>query len=232
MSYRNEPHTEPLLEGRKVGRVYGEGDLAVRVLYPVSFAVGAGEVVVISGPSGSGKTTLLSILGLVLSPTEGEVWVGGRCATGLARDELSRIRLSALGFVFQQFNLLGGLSALENVALPLSLAGTAAVAARERARNALERVSLAEHAHKKPRQLSGGQQQRIAIARAIVGEPLVVLCDEPTASLDAASGNQVLDLLRGIVSDQQRGAVIVTHDERVTRIADRVVRVNEGRLES
>ena len=231
MSDRNEPHGGPLLEGRNVGRVYGEAELAVRVLHPVSFAVGAGELVVISGPSGSGKTTLLSILGLVLSPTEGEVWVGGRRATGLARDELSKIRLSTLGFVFQQFNLLSGLSALENVALPLSLAGTAEPA-RERARSALERVGLAQHAHKKPRQLSGGQQQRIAIARAIVGDPLVVLCDEPTASLDAASGDQVLDLLREIVSDQQRAAVIVTHDERVLRIADRVVRVSDGRFDS
>lgn len=227
-----EPHVGPLLEGRNVGRVYGEGDLAVRVLHPVSFAVEAGEVVVISGPSGSGKTTLLSILGLVLSPTEGEVWVGGRRATGLTRDELSRIRLSALGFVFQQFNLLSGLSALENVALPLSLAGTPNAPTRERAQKALERVGLAEHAHKKPRQLSGGQQQRIAIARAVVSNPLVVLCDEPTASLDAASGDQVLDLLRQLVSDQQRAAVIVTHDERVLRIADRVVRVTDGRFDN
>jgi len=225
-------YLEPVLEGRNVGRVYGEGDLAVRVLHPASFAVGAGEVIVISGPSGSGKTTLLSILGLVLSPTEGEVWVGGRRATGLPRDELSKIRLSALGFVFQQFNLLSGLSALENVALPLSLAGATAVSARERAQSALERLGLAAHAHKKPRQLSGGQQQRIAIARAIVGDPLVVLCDEPTASLDAASGDQVLDLLRESVSGEQRGAVIVTHDERVLRIADRVVRVSDGRFDS
>lgn len=232
MAHQARPKVEPLLEGRSVGRVYGEGELAVRVLHPASFAVGPGEVVVISGPSGSGKTTLLSILGLVLSPTEGEVWVGGRRATGLARDELARIRLSTLGFVFQQFNLLSGLSALENVALPLSLMGAAAEPERQRSRRALERVGLAEHAHKKPRQLSGGQQQRVAIARAIVADPLVVLCDEPTASLDAAAGDQILDLLRALVSEQQRAAVIVTHDARVLRIADRVVHVTEGRFES
>ncbi len=222
----------PLLEGRNVGRVYGEGELAARVLHPASFSVDAGEVVVISGPSGSGKTTLLSILGLVLSPTEGEVWIGGRRATGLAPDELAKIRLQSLGFVFQQFNLLAGLSALENAALPLALAGAKAELGRERSLAALARVGLEEHAHKKPRQLSGGQQQRVAIARAIVTDPLVVLCDEPTASLDAASGDQVLDLLRALVSEERRAAVIVTHDERVLRIADRVVRVSDGRFDN
>jgi putative ABC transport system ATP-binding protein len=232
MRQEAESEVGPLLEGRNVGRVYGEGDLAVRVLHPASFAARAGEVVVISGPSGSGKTTLLSILGLVLSPTEGEVWIDGRRATGLTRDELAKIRLSTLGFVFQQFNLLSGLSALENVALPLSLAGAAAEAGRERSLAALERVGLRDHAHKKPRQLSGGQQQRVAIARAIVADPLVVLCDEPTASLDAASGDQVLDLLRALVSEQHRAAVIVTHDERVLRIADRVVHVTDGHFDN
>lgn len=225
-------NVEPLLEGRNVGRVYGEGDLAVRVLHPAHFAVSPGEVVVISGPSGSGKTTLLSILGLVLSPTEGEVWVGGRCATGQSADELAKIRLGTLGFVFQQFNLLAGLSALENVALPLSLADVAPRQAKERAKRALSRVGLSEHAHKKPRQLSGGQQQRVAIARAIVTDPLVLLCDEPTASLDATSGQQVLALLRALTNEKQRAVVIVTHDERVLRIADRVVRVTDGRFES
>lgn len=223
---------EPLLEGRNVGRVYGEGALAVRVLHPAHFAVSPGEVVVISGPSGSGKTTLLSILGLVLSPTEGEVWVGGRCATGQSPDELAQVRLRTLGFVFQQFNLLAGLSALENVALPLSLADVAPRQTEKRAREALSRVGLLEHAEKKPRQLSGGQQQRVAIARAIVTDPLVVLCDEPTASLDAASGQQVLTLLRALANEEQRAVVIVTHDERVLRIADRVVRVADGRLEN
>jgi len=211
--------------------VYGEGELAVRVLHPARFAVSPGEVVVISGPSGSGKTTLLSILGLVLSPTEGEVWVGGIRATGQGPDELAKIRLATLGFVFQQFNLLAGLSALENVALPLSLAGVAAPLLQKRALTALERVGLADHVHKKPRQLSGGQQQRVAIARAIVADPLVVLCDEPTASLDATSGHQVLNLLRTLVSEKRRAVIIVTHDERVLRIADRVVRVTDGRFD-
>jgi putative ABC transport system ATP-binding protein len=220
----------PLLEGRGVGRVYGRAALAARVLHPSDLAVAAGEVVVIAGPSGSGKTTLLSILGLVLSPTEGEVWLDGARVSDLAADELARLRLRALGFVFQQFNLVHGLSAVENVELPLLLEGISRRERRARARAALALVGLEDRAASKPRELSGGQQQRVAIARAVVTEPRVVLCDEPTASLDAESGRVVLDLLRGLVSGGDRAVVVVTHDERVLRIADRVVHVSEGRV--
>ena len=211
-----------------MGRVFGTGELAARVLAPSDVAIRPGEVVVIVGPSGSGKTTLLSILGLVLSPTEGEVWLRGERVSGLDRDHLANVRLRRMGFVFQQFNLLQGLSAVENVELPLVLAGTPRTERRARALEALERVGLADRAGHAPRQLSGGQQQRVAIARAVVGSPDVVLCDEPTASLDGASGRLVLTLLRQLVADADRAVVVVTHDERVVRIADRVLEVADG----
>lgn len=220
-----------LLVGRGIGRIYGAGELAVRVLQPSDISVRSGEVVVIVGPSGSGKTTLLSILGLVLSPSEGEVWLGPTRVSGLERDELARVRLRAMGFVFQQFNLMQGLTALENVELPLVLGGTARKQQRERALWALDQVGLADRAQHKPRQLSGGQQQRVAIARAVVTNPSVVLCDEPTASLDGTSGALVLDLLRKSVTGAERAVVVVTHDERVLRIADRVIEVKDGRVE-
>jgi putative ABC transport system ATP-binding protein len=219
-----------LLEGRGLGRVYGAGELAVRVLQPCDLSVRSGEVVVIVGPSGSGKTTLLSILGLVLSPTEGEVWLGSTRVSGLQRDALARIRLRSMGFVFQQFNLMQALTALENVELPLLLGDMARHERRDRALAALDQVGLAERAHHKPRQLSGGQQQRVAIARAVVTSPSVVLCDEPTASLDGASGQLVLDLLRRLVTGAERAVLVVTHDERVLRIADRVIEVSEGQV--
>lgn len=231
MKTHSTRHGAPaLLEGRGVGRVYGEGDLAARVLDPSDVAVRAGELVVIAGPSGSGKTTLLSILGLVLSPTEGEVWLDGTRVSGLARDDLARVRLRSLGFVFQQFNLLPGLSAVENVEVPLLLARMGPRERRERALASLEQVGLSDRADRKPRQLSGGQQQRVAIARAVVTNPRVVLCDEPTASLDGASGKLVLDLLRKLVTGAERAVLVVSHDERVVQIADRVVEVADGRI--
>ncbi len=219
-----------LLVGRGIGRVYGAGELSVRVLQPSDISVRSGEVVVIVGPSGSGKTTLLSILGLVLSPTEGEVWLGSTRVSGLGRDALARIRLRSMGFVFQQFNLMQGLTALENVELPLVLGGIERKTRRERALAALDQVGLADRADHKPRRLSGGQQQRVAVARAVVTNPSVVLCDEPTASLDGASGKLVLDLLRTSVTGAERAVLVVTHDERVVRIADRVIEVEEGHV--
>ena len=217
-----------ILEGRGVGRVYGHGDLAARALQPSDLAIHRGEVVVIVGPSGSGKTTLLSILGLVLAPTEGQVWLDGTEVSGLQRDELARLRLRSMGFVFQQFNLLHGLTAVENVEMPLVLENVGKAERRERALAALDKVGIADRAGRKPRELSGGQQQRVAIARAVVANPRVVLCDEPTASLDGTSGQRVLDLLRELVAGADRAVIVVTHDERVVRIADRVIEVADG----
>jgi putative ABC transport system ATP-binding protein len=186
----------PVLEGRGIGKVFGAGDLAVRALHPMDIAVHRGEVVVIMGPSGSGKTTLLSMLGLVLEPTEGEVLVEGASVTRRNPDLLARLRRDKVGFVFQRFNLLSGLTALDNVTLPLLLRGTNSEERCRRARNVLDLVGMGDKAKSRARQLSVGQQQRVAIARALVAEARVLLCDEPTASLDGHSGLVVLETLR------------------------------------
>ena len=218
-----------VLEGRGIGKSFGEGELAVRALHPTDIQIRAGEVLVIMGPSGSGKTTLLSLLGLVLKPTEGDVLVGGRPVRGAGEDALAELRRDAVGFVFQQFNLLAGLTAAENVGLPLLLRGVDASGRAARARRALETVSMTEKSAVKARLLSGGQQQRVAIARALVGGARVLLCDEPTASLDGRTGGEVLDTLRRLAGEEGRAVVIVTHDERVLRVADRLVHVEDGR---
>jgi putative ABC transport system ATP-binding protein len=216
------------LEGRGIGRVFGSGRVATRALSPTDIQLRRGEVTVIVGPSGSGKTTLLSILGLVLTPSEGEVWLHGR-SVGVSGDEAAALRREHIGFVFQQFNLLPGLSAFENVELPLSL-GSVPVRQREgRARSALAAVGLAERADEKPRALSGGEQQRVAIARALVTNASVLLCDEPTASLDGVTGGGVLQLLQRLAHESGRAIAIVTHDPRVVSIADRIIEVADGR---
>jgi putative ABC transport system ATP-binding protein len=218
------------LEGRGVGKVFGTGELAVRALFPTDLKARRGEVLVIMGPSGSGKTTLLSILGLVLSPTEGDVVVDGDSVTGATQDELALLRREKIGFVFQQFNLLPSLTAEDNVAVPLLLAGIRARVRSERAMHALELVGMGAKRKASSRMLSGGQQQRVAIARALVNNAPVLLCDEPTASLDGTTGKGVLVTLQQLARESQRAVVIVTHDDRVLKIADRLVHVVDGRL--
>jgi putative ABC transport system ATP-binding protein len=219
----------PALEGRGIGKVFGKGELAVRALHPTDLQIRGGEVLVIMGPSGSGKTTLLSLLGLVLSPTEGEVLVDGRSVADAGPDELAVLRRDRLGFVFQQFNLLPSLTALENAAVPLLLSGVGRAQRLSRALRALELVGMGDKRSVSPRALSGGQQQRVAIARALVNDAPVLLCDEPTASLDGKTGRGILDTLR-LLARNGRAVVIVTHDERVLSIADRLVHVVDGRV--
>ncbi len=218
------------LEGRGVGKVFGRGDLAVRALHPTNIQIRRGEVLVIMGPSGSGKTTLLSVLGLVLTPSEGEVLVGGRDVSAATPDELAILRRDRVGFVFQQFNLLPSLSALENVAVPLLLAGVPGRERAVRALRALELVGMADKRSATPRLLSGGQQQRVAIARALVNDAPVLLCDEPTASLDGRTGQGILATLRELATNEARAVVVVTHDDRVLPIADRLVHVIDGKV--
>ena len=217
------------LEGRGIGKVFGRGDLAARALYPTDIQVRRGEVLVIMGPSGSGKTTLLSVLGLVLSPSEGEVLAEGRSVSNATPDELAILRRDRLGFVFQQFNLLPSLGALENAAVPLLLSGASRSERLAKGMRALELVGMADKRSANPRQLSGGQQQRVAIARALVNDAPVLLCDEPTASLDGATGRGILATLSELARGG-RAVVIVTHDERVLSIADRLVNVVDGRV--
>jgi len=218
------------LQGRGIGKVFGRGDLAARALHPTDIEVRRGEVLVIMGPSGSGKTTLLSILGLVLTPTEGQVLVGGQSVANATADEMAILRRDRLGFVFQQFNLLPSLSALENVAVPLLLSGVRRTERAERGMRALELLGMADKRSARPRELSGGQQQRVAIARALVNDAPVLLCDEPTASIDGTTGRGILESLRILARREERAVVIVTHDERVLSIADRLVHVADGKV--
>ena len=225
----NSPVASIALEGRGIGRVFGKGNLAVRALHPTDIALRRGEVLVIMGPSGSGKTTLLSILGLVLTPTEGEVLLDGRSVASAVADDLAVLRRDRVGFIFQQFNLLPSLSALENAAIPLLLSGVRRPERISRAMRALEIVELADKRSATPRLLSGGEQQRVAIARALVNDAPVLLCDEPTASLDGATGRGILATLRDLARRGGRALAIVTHDERVLSIADRLIHVVDGR---
>jgi len=218
------------LQGRGVGKVFGKGELLFRALYPTDIDILKGEVLVVMGPSGSGKTTLLSILGLVLTPTEGQVLIDGYDVTHATSDDMAILRRDRIGFIFQQFNLIPSLSAVENVAVPLLLAGIPRVERLARARRALELVGMGEKAAARPRLLSGGQMQRIAIARALVNEAPVKLC--ATASLDGSTGRGILATLREMAKSEGRAVVIVTHDERVLSIADRLVHVIDGRVQA
>jgi putative ABC transport system ATP-binding protein len=222
--------SEKVLAVDGVTKVFEEGRQRVLVLKGITMDVRAGEVVALEGPSGSGKTTLLSIVGLILSPTSGEVEVAGtRVRRG---DEGSRreVRRRSIGFVFQQYNLFPALTALENVEYSLNVRGVSGRSAHDEASRVLDRVGLGDRQHFLPRDLSGGQKQRVAIARALAGSPRVVLADEPTANLDTEVGGQILDLFRDLAKGEGKGLLVVTHDPKVRRIADRVVGIRDGKL--
>ncbi|MEQ8848796.1 ABC transporter ATP-binding protein [Botrimarina sp.] len=234
-----QPSPAPPREGefavslRGVHKAYKRGGSATPVLRDVSLAISHGEAVFLLGPSGSGKTTLMSIVGCLLTADAGEVRVLGRDVTRLSLDERAALRRRRLGFVFQRFQLVRGLSAAENVAVPLRLDGWSSGAASKRAAGLLERVGLADRAHEAPHRLSVGQCQRVAIARALAAEPTIVLADEPTASLDAESGAAAMRLLRELTVDAGRTLVVVTHDHRIVPAAgskERIVAMDSGRV--
>jgi len=200
------------------------------VLDRTDFQARAGEMTLLVGPSGCGKTTLISILSAMLRADEGEVTVFGTDLKTLGGRALSRFRGETVGFVFQQFNLLPALDAAENAAVPLIVHGMPSGRARRRASELLDLLGLAENMNKFLRELSGGQQQRVAIARALVHDPKFIVCDEPTASLDGASGNAVMNLLRSHAVRPDRAAIVVTHDERIFRFADRIAFMADGRV--
>ena len=213
-----------------VTKTYQSGSVAVHALRGVSLDVAPGEILLLLGPSGSGKTTLLSIMGCILRATAGSVRVQGREVATLAERDLPQVRLQHFGFVFQGFNLFPALTAGENVEVALGLKGIRGRAARREAASALEAVGLADKVDTRPADLSGGQKQRVAIARALAGGPSIILADEPTAALDSTSGQLVMDLLRTLARVRNRAVVLVTHDTRTYRYADRLVSIEDGRL--
>ncbi|MDQ2788141.1 MAG: ATP-binding cassette domain-containing protein [Chloroflexota bacterium] len=213
-----------------VTKRFGSGSIMVTAVDDVSLAVAPGEVVLIMGPSGSGKSTLLSMLGALLKPTEGTIALDGQVLTALAENRLPDIRLHKFGFIFQDFNLLAALSALDNVAIVAELGGVSAHVARAKATALLDELGLGKRLHFLPEKLSGGEKQRVAIARALVNDPALILADEPTANLDSKIGHEVMRLLRRIAKEQGRSVVIVSHDERIRGIADRILWLEDGRF--
>jgi putative ABC transport system ATP-binding protein len=217
------------LELRGVSKVYGEGPTEVHALANVDLSVETGALVAVMGPSGSGKSTLLTIAGSLEEPTSGETFVGGSALSSMSGNDRARLRRRSIGYVFQDFNLLAGLTAVENAALPLELDGVSAKAARVSGMEALEQLGVADRAGHFPDELSGGERQRVAIARAVVGDRHLLLADEPTGALDSVSGEAVMRLVRAAC---QRGVagVVVTHDAQLASWADRVVFLRDGRV--
>ena len=217
------------LELRGVSKTYGDGAAEVHALREVSLTVGPGDLIAVMGPSGSGKSTMLTIAGSLEEATSGEVLVDGQPLAGMSRNERARLRRRSIGYVFQNFNLLPGLTAAENVALPLELDGIAARAAGQAALRALDELGLADRAARFPDELSGGERQRVAIARAVVGERKLLLADEPSGALDSGNAESVMRLVRAACQGDVAG-VIVTHDAQLASWADRVVFLRDGSI--
>lgn len=218
------------IEARRLTKIYREGPVEVPAVREVDLSVAAGEVLAIMGPSGSGKTTLLSMLGCILRPTGGSIMICGEQVAGLDEHRLPRVRRRYVGFIFQSFNLFAALTAAENVEMVLEMKGIRGRAAKKQAIDLLEAVSLADRAHALPRELSGGQKQRVSIARALAGNPPVVLADEPTANLDWKSGEQVVRMLRDAAKSENRTVIVVTHDHRILPYIDRSVHIEDGQV--
>ena len=217
-----------LLEARRIVKVLGEGAGQVTALKGVSLELRAGELTLLMGPSGSGKTTLLSILGCILTPTEGTLTIGGASAVGQSPEGLAKLRRQHVGFVFQSYNLFPTLTARENILLAMDVKSIRPQAAGDKVNEAIAAVGLTHRAHAYPGQLSGGEKQRVAIARALSGSPSVILADEPTAALDSENGKAVMALLARVAQDPRRAVLAVTHDHRTLSFADRIIRIEDG----
>ena len=224
--------TSPALRLDDVTKVYNVGDSEIVALSHVDLTVGSDEIVALLGPSGSGKTTLCSIAGGILTPTLGDVTVAGTRITGLSTNELTEFRQRAVGFVFQSVNLIPFLTARENLLVVDELGRRTGQAARRRADQLLKELGLADRRDNLPSQLSGGQRQRVAIGRSLMNEPSLVLFDEPTSDLDSKLGEQVMELIASEMQRRSIAAIIVTHDDRVTRYADRTVHISDGTLDA
>ena len=215
----------------QVSRVYGHDGVQVRALDGVNLEIERGDFAVLVGPSGSGKTTLLNMIGGLDTPTSGRIWVAGTEIAGMTRAQLAELRLRHIGFVFQEFNLIPVLSALENVEFVMLLQGLPEEERRSRSRALLKELGLEGLEHRRPSELSGGQQQRVAVARAIAAEPIIVLPDEPTANLDSKAGGALMDLMRRLNETKAISFVFSTHDPMVVERARRVIRMRDGRIE-
>ena len=219
---------DPLIEFRDVSKIYNMGDTVVKAADHISFKINKGEFIAIVGQSGSGKSTCMNIIGCLDIPTEGEYFLGGHNVGEMNKDQLAEIRNKMLGFIFQQYNLLPKLSILENVEMPLMYAGVPRSERHVRAREALKRVGLLDKEKHLPSQLSGGQQQRVSIARALVGNPSVILADEPTGALDSRTGREVLKILQKLHKNGNT-VVLITHDNSIAATAERVIRLEDGK---
>jgi putative ABC transport system ATP-binding protein len=217
-----------VMEAAGIAKDLGQGAGQIRALKGVDLALKGGQLTLLMGPSGSGKTTLLSILGCMLTPTEGTVRVRGDSIAGKNPEDLAKLRRENIGFVFQSYHLFPTLSAADNVRLALDVRGETGRDATDKARAALDRVGLSNKMKNYPRQLSGGEQQRVAIARAVVGDPSVILADEPTAALDTENGKAIMGILATIAKDPGRGVLVVTHDPRLVPFADRIIHIEDG----
>lgn len=220
-----------VLETKDLRKSFQVGEQRVEALRGVNLQVSPGEMVAIRGPSGCGKSTLLTLLGAVDIPTQGSVFLEDTDLATLSDQQRTLIRRRRIGFVFQAFNLLPILTALQNVSLPLELDGLATVAANQRALTALQQVGMEHRADHLPTMLSGGEQQRVAIARAMIARPAILLADEPTGNLDSANSQRIMDLLLQLVREQQQTLVMVTHDPEVSRLADRMIFLRDGQIE-
>jgi len=222
---------ENLITVSNVYKIYNKMENEVRALDGISFSISQGEFIAIVGPSGSGKSTLMNILGCLDTPTSGEYFLNGQNVAGLNEKKLTYIRNREIGFVFQSFNLVPGLDALENVELPLLYRGMPREERRRLAQSALEQVGLAERMHHKPSQMSGGQQQRVAIARAIAARPPIILADEPTGNLDSKSGASIMEILRALNTEGET-VILITHDNNIAHTAGRMLKIQDGRMVS
>ena len=218
-----------LIEVRDVYKIYNPGENQVNALDGVSLTIDEGEFVAIIGQSGSGKSTLMNMLGLLDTPTHGEYYINGKLVDDLTDDQMSAIRNEEIGFIFQGFNLISSLTALENVELPLVYRGMSKQERREISKDALERVGLGSRMNHLPAEMSGGQQQRVAVARAIAARPPVILADEPTGNLDTKSTKEVMAILHEL-KDEGRTVIVITHDNEIAEEAERVIRIRDGKL--
>jgi putative ABC transport system ATP-binding protein len=227
-----DPMPERVVIADNVEMEYRTGSQTFKALKGIDLEVYAGDIELLMGPSGSGKTTLLSILGGILTPTGGQVFLLNEEITRLSKTKLAKFRLENIGFIFQGFNLFPALTAAENVQVALKLKGIRGQACKDQAMHLLDQVGLADKAESQPRDLSGGQKQRVAIARSLAGKPKLILADEPTAALDSNSGRAVIQLLRNLAKEEGATVLMVTHDPRIVDIADQVVYVQDGELRS